>query len=197
MTDLINLSDEELVKRFISGEKKCIELLIDRHKQRIFSFIFLMVRQQELAEDIFQDAFVKVINSLRAGRYSENGRFVSWVMRIAHNLIIDHFRRQKNQQMISNDHYPYDIFNNVRFSERTVEDELIYDQLLSDVAALVEMLPESQREVVKLRHYFGLSFKEIAEETNVSINTALGRMRYALINLRKLMEERNMSLSLS
>jgi RNA polymerase sigma-70 factor (ECF subfamily) len=156
-----------------------------------------MVRQQELAEDIFQDVFVKVIKSLHGGKYAENGRFVSWVMRIAHNMIIDHFRRQKNQQMISNDNQSYDIFNHVRFSERTIEDELIYDQLLSQVSALVEMLPESQREVVKLRHYFGLSFKEISEETNVSINTALGRMRYALINLRKLMEEKNLSLSLS
>lgn len=196
MTDLNILSDEELVKKFISGEVKCIDLLIDRHQQRIYSFIFLMVRQRDLAEDIFQDVFVKVIHSLKSGKYAENGRFTSWVMRIAHNLVIDHFRKQKNQQMVSNDQFSFDIFNHTRFSDQTIEDQLVYDQLLSDVASLVEKLPKSQKEVIRLRHYFGLSFKEIAEETNVSINTALGRMRYALINMRKMMEEQNMSLTI-
>jgi RNA polymerase sigma-70 factor (ECF subfamily) len=196
MTDLKILSDEELVKKFISGDTRCIDLLIDRHHQRIYSFIFLMVRQRDLAEDIFQDVFVKVIYSLRSGKYAENGRFTSWVMRIAHNLVIDYFRKQKNQQMISNDQYSYDIFNHTRFSEYTIEDKMVHEQLLSEVASLVEMLPNSQKEVIKLRHYFGLSFKEIAEETNVSINTALGRMRYALINIRKMMEERKMSLTI-
>lgn len=196
MTELNNLSDDELVKKFISGESRCIDLLIDRHQQRIYSFIFLMVRQRDLAEDVFQDVFVKVIHSLQSGKYSENGRFTSWVMRIAHNLVIDHFRKQKNQPMVSNDQYSYDIFNHTRFSDHTVEDRMVYDQLLSEVASLVEELPDSQKEVIRLRHYFGLSFKEIAEETNVSINTALGRMRYALINMRKKMEERNMSLTI-
>jgi RNA polymerase sigma factor (sigma-70 family) len=139
---------------------------------------------------------VKVIHSLKAGKYAENGRFTSWVMRISHNLIIDHFRKQKNQQMVSNDQHTYDLFNNSRFSDQTIEDQMIYDQLLSEVASLVELLPESQKEVIRLRHYFGLSFREIAEETNVSINTALGRMRYALINMRKMMEEKNMSLTI-
>jgi RNA polymerase sigma-70 factor (ECF subfamily) len=196
MTDLKILSDEELVKKFISGDVRCIDLLIDRHYQRIYSFIFLMVRQRDLAEDLFQDVFVKVIHSLRAGKYAENGRFTSWVMRIAHNLVIDYFRKQKNQQMMSNDQYSYDIFNHTRFSEQTIEDQIVHEQLLSDVASLVEMLPNSQKEVIKLRYYFGFSFKEIAEETNVSINTALGRMRYALINIRKMMEERKMSLTI-
>lgn len=196
MTELNCLSDEELVKKFISGESRCIDLLIDRHQQRIYSFIFLMVRQKDLAEDIFQDVFVKVIRSLKSGKYSENGRFTSWVLRISHNLVIDHFRKQKNQQLVSNDQYSYDLFNHSRFSDQTIEDDLVYEQLLSEVASLVEELPDSQKEVIKLRHYFGLSFKEIAEETNVSINTALGRMRYALINMRKKMEERNMSLTI-
>ncbi|MFO8001977.1 MAG: sigma-70 family RNA polymerase sigma factor [Marinilabilia sp.] len=196
MTDLTVLSDEELVKKFISGEARCIDILLDRHQKRIYSFIFLMVRQRDLAEDIFQDVFVKVIHSLKSGKYAENGRFTSWVMRIAHNLVIDHFRKQKNQQMVSNDHYSFDIFNNSRFSDQTIEDRLVYDQMLNDVASLVEQLPEAQKEVVTLRHYFGLSFKEIAEETEVSINTALGRMRYALINLRKMMEEQKMSLTI-
>ena len=189
------LSDEELVKKFISGDARCIDLLIERHHQQIYSFIFLMVRQRDLAEDIFQDVFLKVIHSLKAGKYAENGRFLSWVMRIAHNLVIDYFRKKKNQKVISNDQYSFDIFNHPRFSDYTIEDKLVYEQMLSEVASLVEMLPHSQKEVVKLRHYFGLSFKEIAEETNVSINTALGRMRYALINMRKMMEERNMTLS--
>ncbi|WP_234409107.1 RNA polymerase sigma factor [Marinilabilia salmonicolor] len=196
MTELTILSDEELVKKFISGDSRCIDLLIERHHQRIYSFIFLMVRQRDLAEDIFQDVFVKVIHSLKGGKYAENGRFTSWVMRIAHNLIIDHFRKQKNQQMVSNDQHSFDLFNNARYSDQTIEDQMVHDQLLSEVAALVEMLPESQKEVIRLRHYFGLSFKEIAEETNVSINTALGRMRYALINMRKMMEENNMSLTI-
>ncbi|MGQ1891560.1 RNA polymerase sigma factor [Thermophagus sp. OGC60D27] len=195
MTDLKLLSDEELVKKFISGDARCIDLLIERHHQQIYSFIFLMVRQRDLAEDIFQDVFVKVIHSLRSGKYAENGRFLSWVMRIAHNLVIDYFRKKKSQKVVSNDQYSFDIFNNPMFSDYTIEDKLVYEQMLSEVASLVEMLPNSQKEVVKLRHYFGLSFKEIAEETNVSINTALGRMRYALINIRKMMEERNMSLS--
>jgi RNA polymerase sigma-70 factor (ECF subfamily) len=196
MTEIDELSDEELVKKFISGESQCIDLLLDRHHQRIYSFILLMVRQRDLAEDIFQDVFVKVIHSLRSGKYAENGRFTSWVMRIAHNLVIDHFRKQKSQQIISNDQYSYDIFNHSRFADRTIEDKMVYDQLLSEVAELVELLPNSQKEVIKLRHYFGLSFKEIAEETNVSINTALGRMRYALINMRKMMDERKMSLTI-
>lgn len=196
MTDMSILSDEELVKKFISGESRCIDLLIDRHQQRLYSFIFLMVRQRDLAEDIFQDVFVKVIHSLKSGKYSENGRFTSWVMRIAHNLVIDHFRKQKNQHMVSNDQYTFDIFNNTRFSDQTIEDQMVHDQLLEEVASMVEKLPESQKEVIKLRHYFGLSFKEIAEETNVSINTALGRMRYALINMRKMMEDNKMSLTI-
>ncbi|MGM0377861.1 MAG: RNA polymerase sigma factor [Bacteroidota bacterium] len=195
MTEVTFLSDEELVKKFISGETRCIDILIDRHQKRIYSFIFMMVRQRDLAEDIFQDVFVKVVHSLKAGKYAENGRFTSWVMRIAHNLVIDHFRKQKNQQMLSNDQYAFDIFNHSRFSDDTIEDRLVYDQMLSDVSTLVEQLPSAQKEVVTLRHYFGLSFKEIAEETDVSINTALGRMRYALINLRKMMEEKNISLT--
>ena len=195
MTEFTILSDEELVKKFVSGETRCINILIDRHQKRIYSFIFMMVRQRDLAEDIFQDVFVKVVHSLKAGKYAENGRFTSWIMRIAHNLVIDHFRKQKNQQMLSNDQYTFDIFNNTRFSDETIEDRLVYDQMLSDVTKLVEQLPHTQKEVVTLRHYFGLSFKEIAEETDVSINTALGRMRYALINIKKMMEENNISLT--
>lgn len=191
------LSDEELVKNFIAGNVTCIDVLIDRHKAKVFSYIMMCVKQQELAEDIFQEAFIRVIKTLKKGRYSDSGKFSSWVMRIAHNLIIDHYRKQKNQVMVSNDNYEFDLFNSARFSDKSVEEKLVHDQILSEVGMLVRMLPDNQREVVEMRHYKGLSFKEIAEETNVSINTALGRMRYALMNLRRMMEERNLSLTLS
>ncbi|MBS2100084.1 RNA polymerase sigma factor [Carboxylicivirga linearis] len=191
------LSDEELVKNFIAGNVTCIDVLIDRHKAKVFSYIMMCVKQQELAEDIFQEAFIRVIKTLKKGRYSDSGKFSSWVMRIAHNLIIDHYRKQKNQVMVSNDNYEFDLFNSARFSDKSVEEKLVHDQILSEVGMLVKMLPDNQREVVEMRHYKGLSFKEIAEETNVSINTALGRMRYALMNLRRMMEERNLSLTLS
>lgn len=193
MTEVNKLSDEELVKGFVSGKQKCFDAILDRHKQKVFSYIFLMLRNQELAEDIFQDTFIKVHATLLNGRYSESGRFVSWVMRIAHNLIIDHFRRQKQFPIVYNDDYERDLFNNQKFSDKSIEDEMVRDEVYSSVAQLVEALPDTQREVVRMRHYMGLSFKEIAEETDVSINTALGRMRYALMNLRKMMEENNIS----
>jgi RNA polymerase sigma-70 factor (ECF subfamily) len=196
MTDLHYLSDEELVKGFVAGNQKCFEILVTRHKQKVFSYIFLMVRRQELAEDIFQESFLKVHCSIMQGRYAESGKFASWVMRISHNLIIDHFRKQKHLPMVYNEDYSNDIFNNRKFSDNSIEDRLVFDEVLKDVSQLVEQLPDTQREVVKMRHYMGLSFKEIAEETNVSINTALGRMRYAIINLRKMMEEKDITLAL-
>lgn len=196
MTDLHHLSDEELVKGFVSGNQKCFEILVARHKQKVFSYIFLMVRRQELAEDIFQESFLKVHCSIMQGRYAESGKFTSWVMRISHNLIIDYFRKQKHLPLVYNEDYSNDIFNNRKFSDNSIEDQLVFDEVLTDVSLLVDQLPQSQREVVKMRHYMGLSFKEIAEETNVSINTALGRMRYAIINLRKMMEEKDISLAL-
>lgn len=191
------LSDEYLVKSFIEGNYGSIDVLIDRHKSKIFSYILMCVKQQELAEDIFQEAFIRVIKTLKQGRYSDSGKFSSWVMRIAHNLIIDFYRKQKNKAVISNDSYEYDLFNSVKFADKSIEEKMIYDQVLGEVGKLVKLLPDNQREVVEMRHYRDLSFKEIAEETDVSINTALGRMRYALMNLRRMMEERNISLSLT
>lgn len=191
------LSDEKLVKSFIGGNHSSIDVLIDRHKAKVFSYIMMCVKQQELAEDIFQESFIRVIRTLKKGKYSDSGKFSSWVMRISHNLIIDHYRKQKNQAVISNDNYEFDLFNSTKFAERSIEDQIVFDQILSEVSMLVKLLPDNQREVVELRHFKGLSFKEIAEETNVSINTALGRMRYALINLRRMMEERNLSLTLT
>ncbi|MCF8370603.1 MAG: sigma-70 family RNA polymerase sigma factor [Bacteroidales bacterium] len=190
------LTDYELVERFINGEQSGIEVLINRHKNRVYTYILLLVKNDQLAEDIFQDTFIKVINSLRAGKYHDKGRFVSWVVRIAHNLIIDHFRKEKHLNTISNDATEMDMFNSPRYSDKNIEEVLIGDQITNDVRKLIEELPEEQKEVIILRHYVGLSFKDIAEQTDVSINTALGRMRYALINMRKLIKEKNLSLSM-
>jgi RNA polymerase sigma factor (sigma-70 family) len=191
------LSDYELICRFINGDQSSIEKLIQLHKNKVYGYISMYIRDQALVEDIFQDTFLKVIQSLKSGRYQDNGRFISWVMRIAHNLIIDHFRREKQMNLISNDDYECDIFNSKKLSEANVEDVMVKRQVIRDVRRLIQMLPEDQREVVILRHYTGLSFNEIADITNVSINTALGRMRYALINMRKLMEDNNISLEIN
>jgi len=191
------LTDHELVKQFIDGKQSSFEFLVNRHKDKVYTYIFLMVKNDHLANDIFQETFIKVVKSLNVGKYQENGKFISWVIRIAHNLIIDHFRKEKQMKTCSNDEYETDIFNSSRFSDSTVEEDIIKDQINSDVRKLVDHLPDEQREVILLRHFVGLSFKEIAEQTNVSINTALGRMRYALINLRKLIEERNLSLTVA
>ena len=188
-------NDNKLVQQFISGDQNSLEILIQRHKSRVFSYILLIVKNQELAEDIFQETFIKVIRSLKRGRYIENGKFVSWVLRIAHNLIIDHFRKEKLKGTISNDSLDVDIFNSQKFSEDTIEDQLVYTQILSEVKDLIQELPDDQQQVIYMRHYMGLSFKEIADQTDVSINTALGRMRYALINLRKLIEKKKLTLT--
>lgn len=190
------ISDYELITRFIKGEQSCFEQLIHRHKNKVFSYISLYIRDKALVEDIFQDTFLKVIQSVKAGRYSDNGKFLSWVMRIAHNLIIDHFRRLKQVNTISNDNYESDLFNMKSLAEDNVEDNMIKKQIHKDVRNIINNLPDDQREVIILRHYSGLSFKEIAEITDVSINTALGRMRYALINMRKIMEENKISLTI-
>jgi RNA polymerase sigma factor (sigma-70 family) len=189
------LNDNELVQRFIAGDQNSLEILIQRHKGRVFSYILLIVKKQELAEDIFQETFIKVIRSLKKGKYTENGKFVSWILRISHNLIIDHFRKEKLKSTVSNDSLDIDIFNTQKFAEDTIEDQMINTQILSEVKDLIQELPEDQQQVIIMRHYLDLSFKEIAEQTEVSINTALGRMRYALINLRKLVEKKNLILT--
>ena len=189
------LNDNELVQRFIGGDLNSLEILIHRHKGRVFSYILLIVKKQELAEDIFQETFIKVIRSLKKGKYIDNGKFVSWVLRISHNLIIDHFRKEKLKGTVSNDSLEIDIFNSQRYSEDTIEDQMVNNQILSEVKDLIKELPDDQQQVIIMRHYLDLSFKEIAEQTDVSINTALGRMRYALINLRKLVEKKNLILT--
>ena len=196
MLKLNSMNDNELVQQFIQGDQESLEVLIMRHKSRVFSYIVLIVKNQELAEDIFQETFIKVIRSLKKGKYIENGKFISWVLRISHNLIIDHFRKEKLKGTISNDSCEVDIFNSQKFSDKTIEDQIINSQILFEVKELIRELPEDQQQVIYMRHYMGLSFKEIADQTDVSINTALGRMRYALINLRKLIEKKNLMLTM-
>lgn len=190
-----SMNENELVLQFINGDQNSLEILIHRHKSRVFSYILLIVKNQELAEDIFQETFIKVIRSLKRGKYIENGKFVSWVLRISHNLIIDHFRKEKLKGTISNDSSTVDIFNSRKFSEDTIEDQMVNNQILVEVKELISELPADQQQVIYLRHYMDLSFKEIAEQTDVSINTALGRMRYALINLRKLIDQKKLTLT--
>lgn len=194
--DALKLTDYELVGEFMNGSKSALEILIRRHQKKVYSYILLMVKHPHIAEDILQETFIKVVKSLQEGRYVDSNRFAPWVMRIAHNLVIDHFRREKQAKLLSKDSYEVDLFNSPRFSDKTVEETLVYDQILSEVRLLVDQLPDEQKEVILLRHYAGLSFKEIAEQTNVSINTALGRMRYALINMRKIVQEKGISLTI-
>ncbi len=192
----IDKTDYELVEEFVNGRQSSFEILIHRHKKKVFNYIMLMVKNEQLAEDIFQDTFIKVIQSLKEGKYKDNGRFISWVVRIAHNLVIDHFRKEKQMNMISNENYVTDLFNSKKMSDRNVEDVIVREQIHSDIRKLIDQLPDDQKQVILLRHFGELSFKEIADQTGVSINTALGRMRYALINLRKLIQKHNINLTI-
>ena len=189
------VNDQELVQAYIKGDQSAIEILINRHRSKVYTYILLTIKNQPLAEDLFQETFIKVIQSLRAGKYRDNGRFLSWVIRIAHNLIIDHFRKEKQMNSVSNDDSEVDLFNSKKLSDSNIEELIVNSQIRAEVRTLINELPDDQREVVLLRHYGELSFKEIAEQTDVSINTALGRMRYALINLRKLIKEKDLSLT--
>ncbi len=189
------VNDKELITEYLAGKESSIEKLIKRHQRRIFSYIFLIVKDRDLAEDIFQDTFIKVIRILRSGSYKEEGKFLQWVLRIAHNLAIDHFRKAKRFPTVDNDKEDFDIFDIIKTHDPSIEDQLITDQIHTDVKNLIQYLPEEQKEVLVMRYYSNLSFKEIAEQTNVSINTALGRMRYAIINLRKIVEEKNIVLA--
>ena len=188
-----DLSDNELITDFLKGGETSLEILIRRHQRKVFTSIYLLVRDRELAEDIFQETFIKVINTLRSGNYQEEGKFLPWVTRIAHNLVIDHFRRQKKMPMVR-DTEEFSITESIRLTDDNIEDKMVNDQIHTDVRRLIDLLPDEQREVVIMRHYADMSFKEIAEQTNVSINTSLGRMRYALINLRKLIKEKELIL---
>lgn len=188
------LSDAILVRNYISGDESSLTILINRHQQRIYNFIYSKVYDRDVAEDIFQDTFIKVINTLKLGKYNEEGKFIPWVMRIAHNLVIDFFRRNKRMPKFNN-RKDFDIFNVLSDGSLNAEAELVRSQIHNDIRNLVEQLPADQRTVLKMRIYNDMSFKEISENTSVSINTALGRMRYALINLRKLIKENNIVLT--
>lgn len=187
------ISDQVLISQYLAGNELALERLIKRHKDRVFTSIFMMVKNRTLAEDIFQDTFVKVIDTLHGGKYKEEGKFIPWVLRIAYNLCIDHFRKVKRTPTITNSEGT-DIFELLKFAEDSPEDMMVKTQSNRKVKMLVDMLPEEQKEVVVLRHYLGFSFKEIAELTNVSINTALGRMRYALINMRKFIAKKEITM---
>lgn len=191
---MFQYSDEQLVTTYISGKESALEELVSRYQQKVFSYILMVVHNRELAEDLFQDTFIKVINTLRTGNYREEGKFSQWIMRIARNLIIDHFRRTQKMTMVDGNFGSdgMDVFSEKSMS---VEQVMITNQIHDSVRHLVTLLPEEQREVLDMRMYKDMSFKEIAESTNVSINTALGRMRYAILNLRKLAKEKNAVLS--
>ena len=189
------VSDQKLLNCYLSGDRNAISQLIERHSRRVRDYIQMMVKDGDVADDIFQETFIKAVRVIDEGRYTDNGRFLSWILRIAHNQVIDHFRAQKQNRQLNEAEAGYDVLGTLRLAERTVEDEIVCEQIASDVRRMVELLPDEQREVVMMRYYSGLSFKEIAEQTGVSINTALGRMRYALINLRKMIKVKNLILS--
>ena len=187
------LTDTELVHNYLGGEERSFELLLQRHKRKVWSHIYLLVRDREITEDLFQETFIKVVHTLKLGKYNDEGKFLPWVMRIAHNLVIDHFRRNKKMPMVRS-HEDHDVFATVAQPGLNVEQRMVNVQIDEDVRKLIDHLPEEQREVVIMRTYMGMSFKEIAEHTQVSINTALGRMRYALINMRKLIKAHDIHL---
>ena len=189
------VSDQKLLNCYLSGDRNAISQLIERHSRRVRDYIQMMVKDGDVADDIFQETFIKAVRVIDEGRYTDNGRFLSWILRIAHNQVIDHFRAQKQNRQLNEAEAGYDVLGTLRLAERTDEDEIVCEQIAGDVRRMVELLPDEQREVVMMRYYSGLSFKEIAEQTGVSINTALGRMRYALINLRKMIKEKNLILS--
>lgn len=195
------LADQQLIRNYLEGNDYSFEILLKRHQDRVFNYINKLVKNTDVANDVFQDTFIKVISTLKRGMYNEEGKFLPWVMRIAHNLVIDYFRNSSKMPIVgrknNSEGDDFDIFQILKLEDSTVEDEIVEDQIHEDLRALVELLPEEQREVVKMRHFMGMSFKDIANSSDVSINTALGRMRYALINLRKMIKENDIMLTVS
>ncbi|HAQ38641.1 MAG TPA: RNA polymerase subunit sigma-24 [Saprospirales bacterium] len=191
--DVMAMSDQELIRSYMEGNENSFSILLDRHKSKIFTSIYLFVKDREMAEDIFQDVFIKIIKSLKKGKYNHQGKFLQWAMRISYNMCVDHFRKSKRRTKLSPTE-TFDIFDVLESPEDNIEQSMIKTQVHNKVKLIVDRLPEEQREVVILRHYADMSFKEIAQLTDVSINTALGRMRYALINMRKVIEEEKIQL---
>ncbi|MBO7273128.1 MAG: sigma-70 family RNA polymerase sigma factor [Bacteroidaceae bacterium] len=196
MENLKQMTDDVLVALYLQGNNSAFDILLNRHQDRLFNYIFFLVRSREVAEDIFQETFVKAITTLQQGRYQNDGKFAAWITRIAHNLVIDQFRIERNENAISNDEVEFDLLNDAKLAEGTIENRMVNEQVLKDVRALIDELPDCQREVVFMRYYQDLSFKEISDITGVSINTALGRMRYAVLNMRRIAEEKCISLTL-
>ncbi len=196
MENLKQMTDDMLVALYLEGNNSAFDILLNRHQDRLFNYIYFLVRSREVAEDIFQETFVKAITTLQQGRYQNDGKFAAWVTRIAHNLVIDQFRIERNENAISNDEVEFDLLNDAKLAEGTIENRMVNEQVLKDVRALIDELPDCQREVVFMRYYQDLSFKEISDITGVSINTALGRMRYAVLNMRRIAEEKCISLTL-
>ncbi|MDE6711136.1 MAG: sigma-70 family RNA polymerase sigma factor [Alistipes sp.] len=190
----VQSNDRVLLDSYLSGNRSAISQLIERHSRRVRDYIRMLVKDRDVAEDIFQETFIKAVRVIDEGRYTHNGKFLSWILRIAHNQVIDYFRARRQNKALSEAEAGYDVLGSLRLAEQTVEDRLVAQQIESDIRSLIEALPPEQREVVFMRYFTGLSFKEIAEQTGVSINTALGRMRYALINLRRMIKEKNMVL---
>ena len=196
MNAIVNVfSDRVLLNNYLSGDRSAISELIERHSQRVRNYIGMMVKDNDIANDIFQETFIKAVQVIDEGRYVDSGKFLSWVLRIAHNRVLDHFRREKSSTQVNESEAGYDMIGTMRFSEPTAEDNLVLGEVEQTVRNLIDQLPEEQQEVVRLRYYSKLSFQEIAEQTEVSINTALGRMRYALINLRRMIKENNIVLN--
>ena len=196
MTNFSALTDEQLVRAYAKGNNEAFDTLLRRHQDRIFSYILRIIKNEDIANDIFQETFVKAIQTIRLGRYTENGKFPAWISRIAHNLIIDYYRQEKSENLQRADLTDVDILNRKELCEDTIEDIMISNQIRDDVKYLIEELPELQKEVLMMRYYQNLSFKEIAEITGVSINTALGRMRYAILNLRRIAREKDIILTM-
>lgn len=188
-------TDDQLVASYASGNNEAFDALLQRHQSRVYNYIYQMVREKNLAEDIFQETFVKAITTIRQGRYTENGKFSAWISRIARNLVIDFFRQEKTESAVSSDDENFDVLNRKELSEDTIEDVMIDSQIKADIRKLIRHLPKSQRQVLVMRYYRNLSFKEIAEATGVSINTALGRMRYAILNMRRIANENAIALT--
>jgi len=192
----IKTKDQVLIKNFLGGDTSSFETLIYKYKDRVYTYIFMIMKNRDLANDVLQDTFIKVMTSLKRKKYEDRGSLISWIIRISHNLIIDYYRKEKRFPTISNTDTEYDIFNNSNFSDTNIEDIIVKEQIQDDVKKLIDTLTFEQKQVVLLRIYGNLSFKEISDLTGVSINTALGRMRYALINLRKTIEEKQINLNL-
>ncbi len=188
----MSLSDSTLINQFTSGNCQSFSILVDRYQKRVYGFIFSKVKDAELANDVFQDTFIKVIKNLRLGKYKDEGRFLSWVMRIAHNIIMDHFRKINRLPKHESKHEDLDVLDRLIEQSNSIEDLIIETQIHADLSILIDELPQTQKEVLRMRLFQEMSFKDIGEQTGVSINTALGRMRYAILNLRKLIEERNL-----